>query len=114
MSQTIRRADSKVSAGQVRGQSSEFLIEVSGEIKSLDRISRIPVVETSSGRIVRVSDVATVTKVVRKPSSRIAIADGQPAVMVAARMQDDLQVDAWIKKINKAYADFRADLPASL
>ena len=114
VSQTIRRADSKVSAGQVRGQSSEFLIEVSGEIKSLDRISRIPVVETSSGRIVRVSDVATVTKVVRKPSSRIAIADGQPAVMVAARMQDDLQVDAWIKKINKAYADFRADLPASL
>ncbi|MEM9357342.1 MAG: efflux RND transporter permease subunit [Pseudomonadota bacterium] len=114
VSQTIRRADSKVSAGQVRGNASEFLIEVSGEIKSLDRISRIPVIETSDGRIVRVSDVATVTKVVRKPSSSIAIADGQPAVMIAARMQDDLQVDAWMQKINKAYDEFRADLPASL
>ena len=114
VSQAIRTADSKVSAGQVRGESSEFLIEVAGEIKSLDRIARVPIVETSGGRIVRVSDVATVAKAVRKPPNSIAIADGQPAVMIAARMQDDLQVDAWMKKVNKVYDDFRAELPASL
>lgn len=114
VSQAISRADSKVSAGQVRGRASEFLIEVAGEIKSLDRIARVPIVETDNGRIVRVSDVATVTKAVRNPPSSIAFADGQAAVMIAARMQDDLQVDAWMDKVNRTYEDFRADLPASL
>ena len=114
VSSAIARADSKVSAGQVRGKGSEFLIEVTGEIKSLERIARVPVIEANDGRIVRVSDVANVTKTVRQPPASLAYADGKPAVLVAARMQDDLQVDTWIRRVDNAYKDFAGDLPASL
>ncbi|MGI9421657.1 MAG: efflux RND transporter permease subunit [Hyphomicrobiaceae bacterium] len=115
VSTAITRADSKVSAGQVRGQTSEFLIEVSGEITSLERVARIPVLdEARDGRIVRIADVASVSRAVRQPASSIAYADGKPAVLIAARMQDDLQVDAWMAKITAVYDGFRRDLPASL
>ncbi|MEO1609167.1 MAG: efflux RND transporter permease subunit [Pseudomonadota bacterium] len=114
VSAAIRRADSKVSAGQIRGDRANLLIEVTGEIKSLERIARIPILESDNSRIVRVSDVASVMKTVRKPPTSIAIADGNPAVLIAARMQDDLQVDAWTNKVNAIYADFRNELPSSL
>lgn len=114
VSAAIRLADTKVSAGQVRGDKANLLIEVTGEIKSLERIARIPVLETKNGRIVRVSDIATIRKTVRKPPASIAIADGQPAVVIAARMQDDLQVDTWMNKVNAVYREFRSEIPASL
>ncbi|MGI9524318.1 MAG: efflux RND transporter permease subunit [Hyphomicrobiaceae bacterium] len=114
VSRAIARADAKVSAGRVRGPASEFLIEVSGEIKSLERIAEIPVRQIDEERIVRVSDVGTVEKANREPASSLALADGKPAVFIAARMQEDLQVDAWTQKVNGVYADFRESLPASL
>ncbi len=114
VSAAIRRADSKVSAGLVRGRRADLLIEITGEIKSLERIARIPVLERDGARVVRVSDIATVAKSVRRPPASIAYADGKPAILIAARMQDDLQVDAWIAKVNAVYDAFRRELPASL
>ena len=114
VSTAIRKADAKISAGQVRGDKTNLLVEVTGEIKSLERIYRIPVLESDDGRIVRISDVASVRKTVRKPPQSIAVADGKPAVLVAARMEDDLQVDTWTRKANAVYEDFRRELPASL
>ncbi len=114
VSTAIKQADAKVRAGQVRGRHTDLLIELTGEIKSLERVARIPVLEREGDRIVRVSDIATVRKTVRRPSTSIAYADGNPAVLIAARMQDDLQVDAWIAKVNRVYDEFRRDLPTSL
>ena len=75
VSGAIARADAKVRAGQIRGAQSDLLIEISGEIKSLERIRNVPVTNDTGGRIVRVSDVATVERSVRKPAASLAYAD---------------------------------------
>lgn len=114
VSQALARADAKVEAGQVRGTSSDLLVEVSGEFVSLDRIRAIPIRQDTSGRIVRIGDVAELKRAFRDPPQSLAFLEGIPAVFVAARMTEDLQVDAWTQKVNAAYAEFRADLPAGL
>ncbi len=58
VSRAIGGADTKVRAGQIRSSNSDFLVEVKGEIKSLERIRRIPVRHADGGQIVRVADVA--------------------------------------------------------
>ena len=114
VSRAIESADTKVRAGQIRGDSSDLLIEVSGEITSLDRIRAVPIITAANDSVVRVSDVADVRRTVATPASSLAYADGDPAILIAARMEDDLQVDAWMVRINASLAEFEAELPAGL
>lgn len=114
VSNAISHADTKVRAGQVRGASMDLLIEVAGEIKTLDRILAIPVKTGGQGLLVKVGDVAKVTRGLRQPATSIAIIGGNPGILVAARMEDDLQVDAWSANISGAAQDFSRTLPAGV
>ena len=98
----------------MRGKSRDLLIEVEGEIKALDRLRAIPIRDGGDGPIVRLADVATVTRGVRQPAESLAIVDGRQGVLVAARMEDDLQVDTWAARIKRAQNDFKTTLPASI
>ena len=114
VSAAIARADSKVRAGQLRGPAEDLLIEVTGEIKSLARIRDVPLREGAAGRILRVSDVATVTRAFREPAASLAYADGVPAVLIASKMEADLQVDVWMGRVRAIVDAFEAELPAGL
>lgn len=114
VSEAISQADTKVRAGQVRGSSIDLLIEVAGEIKTLDRILAIPVKTGEQGLLVKVGDVAKVTRGLRQPATSIAVIDGNPGILVAARMEDDLQVDAWSSRITAAAQEFTDTLPAGM
>lgn len=114
VSAVVRQADAKISAGRLLGEESDLLIEVAGEIDSLDRIRAIPLIASPQGFMTRVGDVATITKAARSPPSSIAYSDGAPAVLVAAQMDDDLQVDRWMARVHLALAEFEAALPGGL
>ncbi len=114
VSDSIARGDAKVRAGQVRGDRIDLLIEVAGEIKALDRVRAIPVIEGDGGSIVRVGDVASVKRTLRTPAESLARINGREAVLIAARMQDDLQVDAWAARIGSVLDSFESELPAGL
>ena len=114
VSAAIRRADAKVPAGQLFAEQSDLLIEVSGEIDSLDRLAAIPLRISDTGLVARLGDIATIDKTTREPSTSIAYVDGRPAILVAAKMEDDLQVDAWMARVNQVLSGFEADLPDGL
>jgi multidrug efflux pump subunit AcrB len=110
----IKNADAKVRAGRLRSPDREFLIEVSGEIAALDRIRAIPVTTGSNGLVTRVGDVATVTKGIRQPSEELAFLGGRPAILVAAKIADGLQVDTWMSRVRDRIAAFETDMPHSI
>ena len=114
VSNAIATADTKVRAGQIRGRGSDLLIEVTGEITSLERIRAVPIMTGSDTRVVRVADVASIRRSVETPASNLAYADGAQAVFIAARMEDDLQVDAWMARMHLALAAFEAELPVGI
>jgi multidrug efflux pump subunit AcrB len=114
VSRAIASADSKVRAGQVRGTSTDLLIEVAGEIKALDRVRAIPVRTGPDGRIVRVGDIAEIRRARQEPPASIAIVDGRKGIMIAARMEDALQVDVWSERIKQARRAFAETLPADI
>lgn len=111
---SISGADAKVRAGVVRGTQSDLLIEVEGEIKALDRLRAIPVKQGENGRIVRLGDIADVRRTVSQPPASLALISGRMGVLIAARMEDDLQVDAWAGRINAKLDAFEADMPGGL
>ncbi len=91
-----------------------MLIQVEGEIKALDRLRAIPVLEGENGRIVRLGDIATIKRTVRQPPASLALIGGRMGVLIAARMEDDLQVDAWAGRINANLDAFEAEMPGGL
>ena len=104
VSRAIAAADAKVRAGRVRGSEADYLLEVEGEIRDLARLRAIPIV-SQQGRdravgapIVRLGDVASIRRSERTPPREIAIAEGERAVLVAARMTPDRQVDVWMRR----------------
>lgn len=114
VSQAISRADTKVRAGQVRGDGADLLIEVAGEIGDLDRIRAIPLTAADGVTALRVGDIARVERTIRSPTGSIAYTDGVPAVLVAARMESNRQVDGWTAAVKRELDSFRAVAPASL
>ncbi|MEO0798634.1 MAG: efflux RND transporter permease subunit [Pseudomonadota bacterium] len=114
VSNAIRRADTKVSSGRLTGSDGQVIVEVSGEILSLQRVRDVPVVSGTDGRIVTVGDIARVERTTTDPPTTLARTNGVPAVLVAVRMEDDLQVDAWMARIKRQLEAFEAELPANL
>lgn len=110
----LERADAKVEAGTLSTAGQDTLVEVEGEIEDLARVREVPLAADVDGTTVRVGDVADVRRALLDPPTELAYADGVPAVLVAARMEADRQVDAWTASARDAMAAFEAELPAGL
>jgi len=114
VSAAIARADAKVEAGQMQGGRYDLLVELAGEIQAVQRVREIPIGAGPDGAVLRLADVARVERTIAEPASVLAYADGVPAVLVAARMENDRQVDRWAAAARKAMAEVEALLPAGV
>ncbi|MEO1583314.1 MAG: efflux RND transporter permease subunit [Planctomycetota bacterium] len=103
----IDRADSRSSAGVVRGETNDVLIEVAGELDTLDRIAAIPLREGVGGRVLRLGDIATIERGIRTPVSTVATSDGSRGVLVAARISAVAQAEAWSEQTADVVAAFQ-------
>jgi len=107
----LRTADAKVPAGIVRGASDDLVIEVSGELTGLDRLREVVLREGPDGRLVRLADVARLSRTERTPLLRQALLAGRDGVVVAARMQTSQRVDRWAAAARARLAEFERTLP---
>lgn len=107
----IEAADAKLRAGEVTGASDELVIEVTGEIDTLVRLNDIVLREGPDGTTLRLGDIAEIARGPRIPADELALQDGRPAVLVAAKLDEGLQVDVWAAGIRDALDRFEATLP---
>jgi len=114
VAEAISNADAKAPAGSISGVTTDADLEVSGAIESLERIRRIPLAETASGRVVRLADVASVLKGVASPATSIALCEGNRVDYVAARALPGVQIDQWAIAANEVISSFRQGLGTSL
>ena len=114
VAQAIRAADAKLRAGRISGARDALVVEVAGEIDSLTRLRDIVLREGEGGAALRLGDIARIDRGPRLPLGEAALQDGRPAVLVAARLEDGLQVDVWAADIRDEMAAFRAGLPRGI
>ncbi|MBR8829131.1 MAG: efflux RND transporter permease subunit [Gomphosphaeria aponina SAG 52.96 = DSM 107014] len=108
----IRLSDAKVSAGQVRGESNDILVEVDTELDSIEQIRSIPIsVAKNSGEVARLGDIAQVKKGIREPATELAIINGRAAIAVAAQAESDSRIDYWTKTMRQTIKEFKENLP---
>ncbi len=111
VSRQIGASDSKVSAGQARGPAGALLLEVSGEINSLNRLASTPIQTNRDGVSLQLSDIATIERGAVSPPATLATINGARAVVVGALVRNDFRIDLWTREIAKILAAFSSELP---
>jgi multidrug efflux pump subunit AcrB/outer membrane protein TolC len=111
LARALDRADAKVAAGTVRSPANEMLLEVEGELDSLDRVRDVPVVTGGTGQELRIGDVAHVERAIADPPRELAVSGGQPAVYVAAQLAAGERFDRWTPRAMERLDGFRELLP---
>ena len=107
----ISRSDAKIAAGQIRGESQDLLMEVAGELDSIQRIENIPIRYQDDGAFVRLSNIARVEKTIADPPDSLAVIAGQRAIAVGAFVRPTQRIDVWSADVEQALDDFEAQLP---
>ncbi|MEM7487751.1 MAG: efflux RND transporter permease subunit [Pseudomonadota bacterium] len=110
----VSAADAKVRAGRMTGAGDDLILEVSGEIETLDRLRAIVLREGDDGTTLRLGDVATVERGPRTPVAEAAIQNGRPAVLIAATLEDGLQIDAWAGFLRDELDAFAPTVPGGI
>ncbi|PKH54217.1 MFS transporter [Shewanella sp. Choline-02u-19] len=114
IAQILQNADAKVSAGEINNDDFRALVEVSGELDSIARIRQVPLKVTSDGQIIRLGDLAKITRQPKMPATSIALVEQQQGVMVAARMLNNTRVDLWLEKVRVVVDEMQAGIPANI
>ena len=110
----VGAADAKVAAGTLRNAHNRLLVEVAGELDSLESIRRVALRVTDDGATIRVGDVARVSREAKTPATELSLVHGEPALVVAARMLPSMRIDRWSTWIDATIADFSTALPGNI
>ncbi|MEM6617648.1 MAG: efflux RND transporter permease subunit, partial [Pseudomonadota bacterium] len=114
IARSIANADAKGQAGRVRGTESDFLITVDGEVEALDRVRNVVVREGAAGAVTYLDQIAEITRGPREPSTELAIHNGQPAILLGAKLEAGLQVDVWSGFVRDVINDYTSQMPSGL
>ncbi|WP_044555733.1 efflux RND transporter permease subunit [Shewanella piezotolerans] len=114
IAQILQNADAKVAAGEINNNNFRALVEVSGELDSMARVREVPLKVTNSGQIIRLGDIAAISRQPKLPATSIALVEQQQGVMVAARMLNNTRVDLWLEKVRLVVDEMQAGIPANI
>ncbi|WP_417734959.1 efflux RND transporter permease subunit [Rosistilla oblonga] len=110
----LARSDAKVSAGQLRGASSDLLMGIDNELDSERRIAGMPIRTSDDGPVVQLGDVAEIQRDVVRPLTNVAVIDRLDAVVLGIRVRSEYQIGPWNRDVTGRLAEFESSLPPGI
>lgn len=109
--QIVSASDTKIGAGDFESDDYSLVVEVKGELTSVERINSIPLPGSANGQFLRLSDIATVRKHYVDPPESIAILNEKRGILVTTTMETGRRVDRWTADAKKIIAEYDEELP---
>ncbi len=110
----IGASDTKIAAGGYQSEKNNLVVEVKGELTSIERIGAIPIGQHADGHFLRLSDIAVLSKAYVDPPKSIALIHGSRGLLVATTMETGRRVDQWSAQAKKIVDDYHQELPAMI
>jgi len=107
----ISSYDNKKPAGIVSDQYSEFLIRLTDNIISPKQIGEIPIRVINQSEIIRLEDIAKISKQPASPVEDIFLFNGKRVISVSATGSMSQRVFNYVDNAEKTVADMRQNLP---
>ena len=109
----LQGACKSVDAGAVTSSEDRIAVRVDNAVKNEDDVRNL-VISTVDGKVVRLGEVATVTREYSEPQRNGFFVDGHPAVAICAAMEDDAIVPDVGNAVEASLAVIEKDLPVGM
>ena len=106
----IAAGDPKLSAGALRSDNRNLLLEVEGELDSAASVAATPLVANVAGGAVRLGDIADVRRAWQEPTREIAYANGVRSIMLGVRTDTNIRLDQWAITARQVVSDYNETL----
>ena len=111
--QQLSTQNTVVGGGSVEVEGKRLIITPSGDIDSVGAISNL-LVSSSEGRVVQLSDIATVTRGLREPASFLAYWDGEPSSILGVAAVSGSNVVAVAEQLEAKMATLEDQRPVGI
>lgn len=109
----LQSAGKTVNAGTMPSGEENIIVRVDNGIESEEDVRNI-LISTMDGKVIRLGDIAEVTRDYAEPQRNGFFVDGKCAVAICAAMEDDAIVPDVGKAVDKSLEDIVAGLPAGM
>ncbi|MDJ0623779.1 MAG: efflux RND transporter permease subunit [Desulfocapsaceae bacterium] len=110
----LQSADVKIPAGELNSSSRDYLVEVEGELDSIGRVGRVPLRTGVTGEVVRLADIARVSRSIAEPPEEISRSSQKRTILVAARVVENWRVDQWSRAAKQRVEEFDAGIDETI
>jgi multidrug efflux pump subunit AcrB len=107
VAERLSAADAKAAAGTLRTGERRIGLGVGGELHAVSRVASVPLT-AGEGGVVRLADVARVSRAWQDPPAAAAFADGRRAVLLGVRTEEAVHLNDWAARARVQVADFAA------
>ncbi|MCG8642205.1 MAG: efflux RND transporter permease subunit, partial [Desulfobacterales bacterium] len=107
VARALSDADVKVPAGALNGRRQDFLVEVQGELDTIGRVGQVPLITDDSGGIVRLADIARISRSAADPPAEISRSGRKRTILVASKILENRRVDLWSGASKNAVSGFK-------
>ena len=90
------------------------MIEIANQFREPGRIGETLIQSGVGGEMIRLDDIATISRGIPDPMPRLSTVDGRPAVSLGVLVRPNERIDLWRPKAGAALADFEAQLPSGI
>ena len=114
VAKVLSSLDTKQPIGQISQGGQEVLIKTKDNLTSLNQVSNLPIKVINEFEIIRLGDIATVSKNPRDPPESLTLFKGKKAVLVDVRGSFNQRVDLYVNQIEETVNQFKSQLPPEI
>ena len=101
VSAILYQSDARTPAGKLTGRGSAIAVELSGEFTSVESIRELQIRALPDGRVLRLQDIASITKTEQSPAASYALSNGRRSVLMGVEMNLGYQVDRYSARFDQ-------------
>lgn len=109
IAESLKSQNAMLPAGQIDTRGDRVMVRVSGQFTSDEAIRNVPI--SAGGRLIKLGDIATVTRGFEDPPTYTVRHNGQPVLMLGITMTSDGNIVDLGKAMDTAVAKIQSELP---
>ncbi|EJM72486.1 cation/multidrug efflux pump [Pseudomonas sp. GM49] len=109
IAESLKSQNAMLPAGQIDTRGDRVMVRVSGQFTSEEVIRNVPI--SAGGRLIKLGDIATVTRGFEDPPTYTVRHNGQPVLMLGITMTSDGNIVDLGKAMDTAVAKIQSELP---
>ena len=112
--QVLSALDTKKPIGQISQNGKELLVKSKDNLTSLSQVANLPIKVFNEYEIIRLGDIANLSKNPRDPPEELIIFNGERSVLVEVRGAFSQRVDLYVESIEALVNKFKQELPTEI